>query len=112
MFARRRPLLRAAVVGGGAYMVGKKSGEHSAEQSQPPGQQPQPSAQQSQPSAQQSQQSQQSQQQAGPAAGQTTGQGADQPPMGDQLKQLSDLHAQGALTDAEFAQAKSRLLGG
>lgn len=80
MFARRRPLLRAAVIGGGAYAVGKKRAEHSAEQS-----------------------SQEADQDA-------RGQDAE-PPVSDQLKQLDDLHQQGALTDAEFATAKSRLLG-
>ena len=29
----------------------------------------------------------------------------------DQLKQLSELHQQGVLTDAEFAAAKAKLLG-
>ncbi|HUJ07717.1 MAG TPA: SHOCT domain-containing protein [Streptosporangiaceae bacterium] len=77
MFVRRRPLLRAAVVGGGAYMVGKRSAEHSAQEQ----------AKESEPP------------QAGPAS------------VSDQLRQLSDLHAQGSLTDAEFASAKSRLLG-
>lgn len=33
MFRRRRPLLRAAVVGGGAYVAGKKVAQHSADQS-------------------------------------------------------------------------------
>ena len=32
MFRRRRPLLRAAVVGGGAYMAGKHVARNSAEQ--------------------------------------------------------------------------------
>jgi hypothetical protein len=30
----------------------------------------------------------------------------------DQLKQLADLHASGALTDDEFAAAKAKILGG
>jgi len=34
MFRRRRPLLRAAVIGGGAYVAGKKSAQRSAEQAQ------------------------------------------------------------------------------
>jgi hypothetical protein len=32
------------------------------------------------------------------------------PSVSDQLAQLSTLHAQGSLSDAEFAAAKSRLL--
>jgi len=66
MFARRRPLLRAAAIGGGAYIAGKRRAERSAA-------------------------------------------GAPQS-VSDQLTQLDSLHAQGALTDAEFAAAKSRLL--
>ena len=31
MLRRRRPLLRAAVVGGGAYMAGKSHARHQAE---------------------------------------------------------------------------------
>jgi hypothetical protein len=85
MFVRRRPLLRAAVVGGGAYVAGKRSGQRAAmsqEQEQEQGQQ------QSQPEEQ-----------------------GGQPSVSDQLAQLSSLHAQGSLSDAEFAKAKARLLG-
>jgi hypothetical protein len=42
-----------------------------------------------------------------PAAG-----AAPAPDITDQLKQLGDLHAAGSLTDAEFADAKQRLLSG
>jgi hypothetical protein len=77
VFVRRKPLLRAAVVGGGAYMVGKRRG------------------QQSEPQAQAS-------------AADTD---ASQPSVSDQLAQLSSLHAQGSLSDAEFASSKARLLG-
>lgn len=114
MFARRRPLLRAAVVGGGAYMVGKKSGERKAEAEQ--------SQQDASQQGQQDQQGQQGQagqqgQQAQPAQGTQPAHApkpspAGQPPISDQLKQLTDLHSQGALSDAEFTEAKSRLLGG
>ena len=34
MFRRRRPLMRAAVVGGGAYVAGKRVARRSAEQGQ------------------------------------------------------------------------------
>lgn len=78
MFVRRRPLLRAAAIGGGAYLAGKRRAERSAYEVE---------------------------QEAGQQA-------ADAPQsVSDQLAQLSSLHAQGALTDAEFASAKSRLLG-
>ena len=90
MFARRRPLLRAAVVGGGAYVAGKRQAERSAQQTdQEYGQENR------EPSASTT---------AAPApSGQTS--------MSDQLAQISSLHQQGALTDDEFAAAKSRLLG-
>ena len=97
MFRRRRPLLRAAAVGGGAYMAGKhmarkQDDQYAAdadqdqrisdlEQQQQPQQQPAPAA-------------------AAPASSATI----------DQLKQLAELHQQGVLTDAEFAAAKAKLL--
>ena len=79
MIMRRRPLLRAAVVGGGAYAMGKRSAQRSAEQDQ------------------------QAEQQQAP--------GPTPPSMLDQLNQLTALHQQGALTDAEFDAAKAKLLG-
>ena len=102
MFRRRRPLLRAAVVGGGAYVAGKhmanKANDQAAyeasqddrisqlEQQQqyapPPQQAPPPDA--------------------APAAG---------PSMADQLQQIAALHQQGVLSDDEFAAAKAKLLG-
>jgi hypothetical protein len=89
VFMRRRPLLRAAVVGGSAYAMGKRSAQRDAEQEQYADQQaPEPS-----PAPQ-------------PAAGQAT------PTMLDQLNQLTSLHQQGSLTDEEFAAAKAKLLGG
>jgi Short C-terminal domain len=89
MFVRRRPLLRAAAVGGGAYMAGKRRAQRSAmEQDQDSGQD-QGGAEQAPPVPRQS---------SGP------------PSMSDQLKQLSDMHASGALSDDEFAAAKSRIL--
>ncbi len=82
MFVRRRPLLRAAVVGGGAYMAGKKSAQRSgAQQGAVPSQATAPPAESSEPT------------------------------VSDQLAQLSSLHRQGSLSDAEFAAAKARLLG-
>jgi hypothetical protein len=98
MFRRRRPLLRAAAVGGGAYLAGKhmarasdqRAADEAAQddrigqleqQQAPPQQAPPP--------------------QAAPPAG---------PSMADQLQQLAALHQQGVLTDEEFAAAKSKLL--
>jgi len=91
-FVRRRPLLRAAVVGGGAYMAGKHMANAQADQ-------------QSQ-QAQQTQQAQQAQQAPVPAPR------AGGPSMADQLNQLADLRNQGVLSDDEFAAAKAKLLGG
>jgi Short C-terminal domain len=97
MFRRRRPLLRAAVVGGGAYVAGKKVAQNSAERS----------AQESDQDARISDLEQQGgapQDAAPPAAPPGT-------PISEQLKQLSALHEDGSLTDDEFAAAKSKLLG-
>lgn len=95
-FARRRPLLRAAVVGGGAYAVGRRAANRSAQQAQ------QDSSQDARISdLEQSQQAPQVPQQAPPPAGDS---------MLDQLSKLTELHKQGALTDAEFSAAKAKLL--
>jgi hypothetical protein len=93
-FARRRPLLRAAVIGGGAYAVGRSAANRSAQQAQ---QAPQDS---------QAQQAPQVPQQAPPPADPAAGDS-----MLDQLDKLTALHGQGALTDAEFSAAKAKLLG-
>jgi hypothetical protein len=95
MFMRRRPLLRAAAVGGTAYVAGRHMANKSAAQAQQDDEQneriddieqqaPAPAAA------------------AAPAAG---------PSLLDQLNQLDALHQQGALTDNEFTAAKAKLLG-
>jgi hypothetical protein len=108
MLRRRRPLLRAAAVGGTAYVAGKhmanKANEQAAyeadqdqrisdletqQQAPPQYQQPPPQYQQAPPPA-------------APAAA---------PSVYDQLSQLATLHDQGALTDEEFTAAKAKLLG-
>ena len=90
-FMRRRPLLRAAAVGGGAYMAGKhransQAQEAEAEQPAAPAE-PAPAAP------------------AAPAGGMS-------PDAIAQLKDLGDLHTQGVLTDEEFADQKAKLLAG
>jgi hypothetical protein len=94
MIMRRRPLLRAAAVGGTAYVAGRHvANRRAAEDDQnarlddleqqppaPPAAAPAPV----------------------PAAG---------PSLLDQLTQLDALHQQGALTDNEFTAAKAKLLG-
>lgn len=80
---RRRPLLRAAAVGGGAYTLGKhRAGAQEREDEQQPAA-PQPA----------------------PAAGMSSS-------AVEQLKQLGQLHEQGVLTDDEFDQQKAKLLAG
>jgi hypothetical protein len=133
MFRRRRPLLRAAAVGGTAYVAGKHMANKQADQQyqdddqearisaleqqqqapgygQPPppgyGQPPPPGYGQPPP----------------PGYGQPPPPGYGQPPpaepapaagpsIADQLNQLVELHNQGALTDEEFAAAKASVLG-
>jgi hypothetical protein len=86
---RRRPLLRTAVIGGGAYMAGKAAANRSAER------------------ADQASQQEQAAQVPEPRAGQAP---ADSDVLG-QLTKLVQLHDSGALTDEEFSTAKARLLG-
>ena len=101
MFARRRPLLRAAVVGGGAFMAGRAAANRSAERAD----------QDARISDLESQQQQQ-QPEAAPAVPEPR---AGQPPADSSVfSQLSDLvqmHDRGALTDEEFSAAKAQLLG-
>jgi hypothetical protein len=108
---RRRPLMRAAVVGGGAYMAGKHVANRQAEQAQYEDDQnarisdleQQQQYQQPPPQQQQYQQPPpQYQQPPAPAP-------AASSPMIDQLNQLADLHQKGVLTDDEFAAAKAKL---
>jgi Short C-terminal domain len=111
---RRRPLLRAAVVGGGAYMAGKSVANRQADQASMDADQdarinaleqqqaaPDPYQQQQPPP-----QYQQYQQPPPPPPAP-----AGSAPMIDQLNQLADLHQRGVLTDEEFAAAKAKLFG-
>lgn len=93
---RRRPLLRAAAVGGGAYAMGKRNARMEGER--------------------QDQAYEQGQQAAAPPPPPPPAQAAA--PAGEigadvtaRLGELGKLHEQGVLTDAEFAQAKGKLLG-
>ena len=84
MFRRRRPLLRAAMVGGGAYIAGKKvqqGREQDADQDQDPEGAPAP-----------------------PASGGISDETLEQ------LQKLGDLKKQGVLTEEEFEQQKQKLL--
>ena len=105
MFRRRRPLLRAAVVGGGAYMAGKHVARSQQEQAQMEGDQDQRISElEQQQSYQQPPPQQRSYQQPPPAAAPSQSSA-----MLDQLNQLAALHQQGVLTDEEFAAAKAKL---
>jgi len=87
-FMRRRPLLRAAAVGGVAYM-GAKAGTNRAMQQS--GEAPQPE----------------------PAPAPAPAPAAQASGAGDriaQLQQLASLHESGALTDEEFSAAKAKVL--
>jgi hypothetical protein len=97
---RRRPLARAAVVGGTAYYAGKK-GAQSAQREQDQNEaiaelQAQQYAQQAPPPA--------------PAPAAAGGAGSDA--MVEQLTNLKSLLDQGILTQAEFDMQKQKLLAG
>jgi hypothetical protein len=91
MFRRRRPLLRAAAVGGGAYALGSRHAR---------GQQRE---------AEQDQQIDELQSQA-PAPAPAPASGGISSDAVEKLQQLAKLHEQGVLTDEEFTAQKERLL--
>jgi hypothetical protein len=105
MFVRRRPLLRAAVVGGGAYMAGKHMANKANQQAADEDYQNQrlDQVEQQQQYAPPPQQQYAPPPQAAPAAGSS---------VADQLQQIATLHQQGVLSDDEFAAAKAKILGG
>jgi len=92
---RRRPLLRAAAVGGGAYVAGKRRAQAQEREYD-----------------QEARLQQVEQQQAygapPPAPAAPAG---PTPDTIEQLRQLGQLRDQGVLTEEEFAQQKARLLG-
>ena len=95
--------MRAAMVGGVAYHVGKKSAqgqEAEAEQN----------ARLDEMESQQYQQQQQPQYAPPPPAAPAPNQGISPDAM-EQLKQLADLKSQGILTDEEFDAQKKKILG-
>jgi hypothetical protein len=90
--------MRAAVVGGGAYVAGRSMGRRAEQNQQAEGEQDQRI-------------SDLEQQQAPPAAQEQGPDAAATSPMIDQLNQLATLHQQGILTDDEFTAAKAKLFG-
>ena len=94
---RRRPLLRAAAIGG-TYAAGRAMGRRAEQQ------------QQDQYAAGQQAQAQAQADQSGQVPGQRESAEAS-PSVMDQLNQLTALHEKGALSDEEFATAKAKILG-
>jgi outer membrane murein-binding lipoprotein Lpp len=103
---RRRPLMRAAVVGGGAYMAGKSVARRQEAQAQAEDEQ---NARIDDLEQQQYQQQPPQYQQQPPQYQQPPPAPAASSPMIDQLNQLADLHQQGILSDDEFSAAKAKL---
>jgi hypothetical protein len=95
---RRRPLLRAAAVGG-TFAAGRAMGRRAEEQQYAAADQNQPAS-----DMQASQAGQAGQGGPAPDAGQENS-------VMEQLSQLATMHDQGALTDQEFAAAKAKVLG-
>ena|ERR1700694_5689505 len=96
-FVRRRPLLRAAAIGGVAY-AGARAGTNRAIQQSGAAPPPEPAPPAPTPP---------------PAPASAPAPAAHTSGTGDriaQLQQLASLHDSGALTDAEFATAKAQVL--
>jgi len=94
LMRRRRPLLRAAAVGGGAYMAGKaraRSQDQQQAEAEPAYAEPPPQQAYAEPPP--------------PAPG-----GMNDDTIA-RLQQLGQLHEQGVLTDEEFAAQKAKILG-
>jgi hypothetical protein len=96
MFRRRRPLMRAAVVGGTAYYAGKKVQQGREQDAETDARLDDLEGQQGAPP---------------PAAAPAPAGGMSTEAM-EQLKQLSELKDQGILTEAEFDEQKHKLLYG
>ena len=87
MFGRRRPLVRAAVVGGAAYHIGKKNAQNQAQQDQAEADQATADEQVN-----------------------TGSKGGESKTEMDKITELQKLHENGALTDEEFASAKKKVI--
>lgn len=94
---RRRPMLRAAAVGGGAYAMGRRNAQSRQREADQEARLQELEAQQASASAP-------------PPAAPPPAAGLSADAM-SQLQQLGQLHEQGVLTDAEFAAQKARILG-
>jgi Short C-terminal domain len=96
MFRRRRPLMRAAVVGGTAYYAGKKVQQGREQDAETEARLEDVEAQQA----------------AAPQAAAPAPAGGMSDEAIEQLKQLGELKDQGILTQAEFDEQKHKLLYG
>jgi hypothetical protein len=94
MVVRRRPVMRAAAIGG-TFAAGRAMGRRAEAQA---------STQEAQDQRISDVEAQQAQAQPAPEPAQSSS-------VMDQLGQLATLHQQGALTDDEFAAAKAKVLG-
>ena len=108
--------MRAAVVGGGAYMAGKHVARQQEARAQYDAEQDQrisdlESQQYQQAPPDQNQQAPPDQYQQAPPPAPPPAAPPASSPMIDQLNQLAALHDQGVLTDDEFAAAKAKLFG-
>jgi hypothetical protein len=95
MFMRRRPVARAAMVGGAAYYAGKRRQDTQYREEEQEARLQDLEARQSV---------------AAPAA--PSGGGGMSPQAMDQLKQLAELKDSGVLTEAEFEVQKQKILQG
>jgi len=93
MFRRRRPLARAAMVGGGAYMIGKHAARGQAQEEQ-----------------QNAEIDQLQSQQAPPPAAAPAPSGGISDDLVSQLEKLGKLKDEGVLTQDEFDAQKKKLL--
>ena len=98
IFMRRRPLARAAVVGGAAYYAGKRGAQNAQREAD-------------QDAQIQDLQAQQAYAQQAPPPPQAAAGGMSDDSIA-KLKQLAELHEQGVLTDAEFEVQKQKILQG
>ena len=96
---RRRPLLRAAAVGGGAYAMGKRNARVQGEQNDQAFQEGQQAAAAAAPAA------------AAPAPAPAPAPGGITSEDTARLAELGKLHEQGILTDEEFSREKAKILG-
>ena len=92
---RRRPVLRAAAIGGGAYAAGKRRQEAREREYRERARGSEPEAQQS----------------PAPPARPAPATGGISDDTLQRLEQLGKLHEQGVLTDEEFMNQKAALLG-